>query len=494
MYTCDCDQENLHEVPERQTRNLLHTTIRSVHRFFSLLLSLVASGAFCEMIPPVKARRTQEDGFDRGRKPAMWWFTMTMPTSLGILLLGLLVAPHTSTPQVDHSSPNLQLQHAGAIEHKAGAPMAGAVEGLSSSTLAYLAGGTAGGDGLTGGRLEDSSGHPGPETCGRVAGYIGHAGGSGDADTAAGDPSTTSQVPHPNLHGRQATAQALVFRSLFGSRRDEDRGSHLAVGGGADTRRDYAGCPFANNPESAEAHAYWYGVLEGGVIAFGLQDTAMHTTRNVYDALDAFGSVLACCPGLLSARDSGSQVSPSLPSSCGLLDATGVFDGSSAAATGERSEGGSNVGYELVAVFSSALRAARLPSVALQVLHDANAFNLTTTQRATWDRETAMVLLQMGRTGEATARLTSAVALNGGDLRALQPLGSALVAQGSVVEGACARACDMANYDMYNCEQGIRDGLTILFCLVRGRRTFHTNDGHRGLGVSSCVATPLPLQ
>lgn len=392
------------------------------------------------MIPPLKARRTQEDGFDRGRKPALWWFRMTK--AMGILLLGLLVAPHASTPQVDPSSPNLQLQHAGAIEQEAGAPMAGGVEGLGDSTLAYLAGGTAGGDGLTGGRLEGSSGHPGPETCARVAGYCGDAGGSGHADTAAGDPSTTFQVPHPKIHGRQATAQPLAFRSLFGSRPDEDRGRHLAAGGGADTRRDYAGCPFANNPDSSEAHAYWYGVLEGGVIAFGLQDTAMHTTRNVYDALDAFGSVLACCPGLLNARNNGSQVSsPSLPSSCGLLDATGVFDGNSVAGTGGRSQGDSNVGYELVKVFSSALRAARLPSVALRVLHDAEAFNLTTTQRATWDRETAMVLLQMGRIGEATARLTSAVELNRGDLRALQPLGSALVAQGSVAEGACVRAC-----------------------------------------------------
>ena len=88
-------------------------------------------------------------------------------------------------------------------------------------------------------------------------------------------------------------------------------------------------------------------------------------------------------------------------------------------------------------MYSVALRAARLPSKALLALD--NAFELSTEmaagRRAAWEREAAMALLQMGRLREAAARLKSALDLAGDDVQVLQPLGAALVAQGSVAEG-----------------------------------------------------------
>ncbi|CAM9911034.1 unnamed protein product, partial [Ectocarpus sp. 13 AM-2016] len=109
-----------------------------------------------------------------------------------------------------------------------------------------------------------------------------------------------------------------------------------------------------------------------------------------------------------------------------------------AAPAGEEDLNGSergNVGFELTVIFSSVLRAARLPSVALDALHGAVGLTMTDKQRAAWETERALVWLQLGRVEEAVVGLKSALGWDAGDLQVLQPLGAALVAQGSVAEG-----------------------------------------------------------
>ncbi|CAM9653671.1 unnamed protein product, partial [Laminaria digitata] len=95
------------------------------------------------------------------------------------------------------------------------------------------------------------------------------------------------------------------------------------------------------------------------------------------------------------------------------------------------------VACEITIMYSVALRAARLPSKALLAIQNASQLSteMAPGRRAIWEREAATVLLQMGRLREAAVRLKNALYLGGDDVRVLQPLGAALVVQGSVAEG-----------------------------------------------------------
>lgn len=199
-------------------------------------------------------------------------------------------------------------------------------------------------------------------------------------------------------------------------------------------------CPFAREPDSPQSSAFWTNTYNDAMISLGAADEPL-SARDMYDALDGIGSILTCCPGLLQnptdsaggPRSSGSiSISaPPLPS-CGLSIIGGTDGGLDAAG---RDGGSANIGYELTLAFSSTLRAARLPSAALEALHAAAGLEMTHQERARWDTEMALVLLQMGRVGEAAVRLKSALGWDAGDLRVLQPLGAALVAQGKVAAG-----------------------------------------------------------
>ena len=135
-----------------------------------------------------------------------------------------------------------------------------------------------------------------------------------------------------------------------------------------------------------------------------------------------------------NSRSSGSSGRSGSSGSSGIVSGGGS-DGSSG--TSNALPDDSIVGCEITILYSVALRAARMPSKALLALD--SAFELSTemaaSRRAVWEREVAMVLLQMGRLGEAALRLKNALDLARDDLRGLQLLGAALVAQGSVAQG-----------------------------------------------------------
>ena len=228
-------------------------------------------------------------------------------------------------------------------------------------------------------------------------------------------------------------------------------------------------CPFARESDSPQSIAFWRSAYSDAMISLGAADEAL-TARDMYDVLDQIGSILSCCPGLLqnpaddsaapspssSSSSSSSSSVPSLPS-CGLLSAS--VGGSSLNAAGGGGGGNPSIGYELTLAFSSTLRAGRLPSVALEALHDAAGLVMSNRQRAGWEAEMALVLLQMGRVGEAVARLKSALRWDSGDLRVLQPLGAALVAQGKVAAGVF----------------GVSQGLRCTLLAARGRERLHTS-------------------
>lgn len=207
-------------------------------------------------------------------------------------------------------------------------------------------------------------------------------------------------------------------------------------------------CPYAQEPDTPRADDFWERALSDVMIlSLSLGDESI-SARNLFDALDGIGVILTCCPGLLlnpenemansvhNERDVGGSSSsnsrrntpPPLPT-CDLEDVT--IDGPD----GERGRDG-NAGFELTIMFSSALRAARLPSVALEALHGTAELVISDREKTQWETEMALVLLQMGRVEEATARLKNALGWDNGNLRVLQPLGAALVAQGAVAEGA----------------------------------------------------------
>ncbi|CAM9653741.1 unnamed protein product, partial [Laminaria digitata] len=58
-------------------------------------------------------------------------------------------------------------------------------------------------------------------------------------------------------------------------------------------------CPFARDPQSHKAADFWEHALEDGMISLGRPDVGSSKARDVYDALDTFGTILTCCPGLL---------------------------------------------------------------------------------------------------------------------------------------------------------------------------------------------------
>lgn len=205
-------------------------------------------------------------------------------------------------------------------------------------------------------------------------------------------------------------------------------------------------CPFAHDPDSPQAADFWDQTLSDALISLGpVDDAASMSTRDTYDVLDGIGSVLTCCPGLLldpadtaafwGVYDSDIGDAPLLPS-CGLL---GVSIDSTIAASDPAADsadaGGGNVGYELTIMFSSALRAARLPTIAYEALHGAAGLVMTDRQKAAWEAEMALVLIQLGRLEEAAVVLKGSLNWDVVDPRVLQPLGAALVARGAVTEG-----------------------------------------------------------
>lgn len=138
-------------------------------------------------------------------------------------------------------------------------------------------------------------------------------------------------------------------------------------------------CPFAREPDSPQSSAFWRNTYGDAMISLGSADETL-SARDMYDVLDGIGSILTCCPGLLqnptdSAAPPSSNSVPPLPS-CGLLSVS-TDDGPNAAGTDINR---ANVGYELTLAFSSTLRAARLPSVALEALYGAAGLVMTNKQ------------------------------------------------------------------------------------------------------------------
>lgn len=345
-----------------------------------------------------------------------------------------------------------------------------------------------------------------------------------DSDMMVESTSTTSvfsTYPFPNFNyghpnRTPAAVQALTFRALSRGIPGSPRSAFESTATTVEAARKR--CPFAHDPESAEAAAFWRQTLKEGMISLGSPDSGWvsstaTTTRDVFDALDAFGTILTCCPGILQPQleqqqpwkgastgganvDSrspldaptslGETADPTILPTCGLLnmhvhvrhaattrsksnsnnvgrhrgkrstdkkhhagsdsgdDVDGKGDGEREGRRQRGSGGGrrrgretkrDRVGYEITCMFSWALRAARLPGLAMRALHDATALSMDVDQRAGWEREMAMILLQMGRIREATERLETALFMKRDDLRALQTLGAALVVQGSVEEG-----------------------------------------------------------
>lgn len=360
------------------------------------------------MPPLLKARRTQEDGFDRGKpRTSGWWRRVATGQLLRFLCLVLVVAPHAS--HRDGRARFSGLQHAEAADEAAARATAGNIDDFLNAQT----------------REHTTSKTGATPAASDAAGTV-----------LADDGSPVAASPSSNHQQAPTPAQAFTFRALFRGRPDGLNGlDAVAV-------REH--CPFAHDPDTPEAIDFWELTLNQGMIALGPPDAVHLTTREVYGALDALGTILTCCPGVLNPGgtvsgvdvevDSEAPRGASLLPSCGLLDVNiqdgrddDIFEGGEII--------GSNAGHELTMMFSLALRAARLPSVALRALHDAEVLRMTASQRSAWEREMAMVLLQMGRVHEATVRLKSAIEIDPGDVRALQPLGAALLAQGAVAEG-----------------------------------------------------------
>lgn len=189
-------------------------------------------------------------------------------------------------------------------------------------------------------------------------------------------------------------------------------------------------CPFEDNPDVSQATSYWRDVLTAGIKALERSD-APPSTREVFDALDAFGTMVHCCPGALvggGESPSSSSESSSPPRSCGLL----VFG------DGGRRHGGGNaaLGVGIMLNFSRALRLARLPNLSLSMLNTELLMDIKhEPYRALWQREVAMSLLQQGEVPKAVVALEKALEFDPQDLRTLQLLGASLLIQGSEAEG-----------------------------------------------------------
>lgn len=193
-------------------------------------------------------------------------------------------------------------------------------------------------------------------------------------------------------------------------------------------------CPFEDDPDSAQAAAYWRDTLTSGIRALEMTD-ARPRTRDVFDALDAFGTMISCCPGALVARGGSAASSPDKPPpprSCGLL----MFgDG-----RGRTGEGNSVLGVGIMLNFARALRLARLPELAFSMLDTDMLMDIEfKPHRALWEREMALALLQLGEVSGAIAVLQHALEVEPRDLRTLQLLGASLVIEGSVTEGETAQ-------------------------------------------------------
>lgn len=231
-------------------------------------------------------------------------------------------------------------------------------------------------------------------------------------------------------------------------------------------------CPFALEDTPA-AIAFWQHTLDQAAVALGplndptpgrrpprnrprdaSDESLFSTTRDLYDAIDALGTIFACCPGVLdpsisdttdgSTRDQKDRPPPSRYPTCGLLGVDAKKAASRVMFPTMGGVGGGNqspflVGFELAMMYSRALRAARLPTQALRALHDAYPLLETPRQRSAWEAEAGAVLLQMGRISDAADRLKAALGWDDRDLGTLQLLGAVLVAQGSTTEGEWGR-------------------------------------------------------
>lgn len=200
-------------------------------------------------------------------------------------------------------------------------------------------------------------------------------------------------------------------------------------------------CPYDSDPDNAEEASYWRDVLATGISALGQPDSRP-SARDVFDALNTFGTMIRCCPGALvgDTDSSSSHESPPPPRSCGLL----VFgDG-----RGRSGEGNAVLGVGIMLNFSRALRLARLPDVAFSLLEGEVLMDIEyEPHRVLWEREKAMALLQQGKVQRATKILEKALDFEPRDLRALQLLGASLVIQGSVAEGMKEGSCRVAKHE-----------------------------------------------
>lgn len=319
------------------------------------------------------------------------------------------------------------------------------------------------------------------------------------------------RLPRPPAAADAAEYHAYGAGIDVDSRASSSDANDAAAATGAGKHEDYpptAECPFAwidDHPRwyagedmvansRREQADHWQEVLAAGDAALGTQDSRP-SSRAVFDALNAFASVIRCCPGsmlglppsgdgniifkkyhhddqdtfssLSTARvgrggsdgsSSGSgggdgsggryatdeTAKTTLPS-CGLLyfEGNNEIDMEDDDDGADPSDGGRSMilgksryfGIDLILRFSRALRLARRPVVAALVLQDGRDLEMDRHRRTLWGRGMAMALLQEGDVAHAISYLEDAIGYDKRDLRTLQLLASALVVRGHVNKG-----------------------------------------------------------
>lgn len=314
-------------------------------------------------------------------------------------------------------------------------------------------------------------------------------------------PATAATAPEYHDHGAGIDVDSRVSSSANGA----------AAASGAGRYMEYpqtAECPFAwidDHPrwyagedmiaESRREQAdHWQEVLAAGDAALGTSDSRP-SSRDVFDALNAFASVARCCPGSMlglppsgdgniifkqvdhdnqgpsssssTARAGGGASGDSSRGSSGSGGSSGRYDTGETAKRApscgllyfegnhdidmedddddeaDPSDGGRSMilgksryfGIDLILRFARALRLARRPVVAALVLQDGRGLEMDRHRRTLWGREMAMALLQEGNVAQAISYLEDAIGYDKRDLRTLQLLASALVVRGHVNKG-----------------------------------------------------------
>lgn len=419
----------------------------------------------------LKARYSREDGFDRGK---IVWKAFRRATLAALGTAVFLVQPHVSITAVSESRPSsrgdvvydpgISFDEAGRCSsvESAGEKFESAQHCHEKSSVASAV--TSVDHFNTYNHGADSSNH-----CCATDVVV--------AECSAYSNVTTSQSLSYPGGSYAGSLHPFTFRTLSEAHIHGIPNASDGLGTASPAGALLERCPFALE-ETPAAIAFWQRTLDQAAVALGplndptpgrrpprnrprdaSEESLFSTTRDLYDAIDALGTIFACCPGVLDpgisdtangpARDQDDRPSPSRYPTCGLLGVDSTKGASRVVFSTMGDVGGGNpspflVGFELAMMYSRALRAARLPTQALRALHDAYPLRETPRQRSAWEAEAGAVLLQMGRVGDAAGRLKAALDWDDRDLGTLQLLGAVLVAQGSTTEGEWGR--DVSDY------------------------------------------------